>query len=130
MSKKLEESAHQTICNYIKIMYPDVIFTSDGSGLKLPMGLAVKYAKQKSGRGIPDIIIMQPRGQYHGLMIEVKKDGARVWLKDGTLSTDKHIREQAAVLDRLNRVGYMAVFCIGAKHGIDIVEEYMKNDYI
>ena len=122
-----EENTHAAICRYIQAQYPDVIFMSDGSGLKLPMGLAVKYSKLKSGRGIPDLLILHPNKQYKALILEIKREGTRVFLKNGELSKDKHIREQAAILDRLNKIGYMAVFCIGASEGIDIIDEYMNN---
>lgn len=122
-----EEDAHATICKYVRLIYPDVIFTSDGSGLRLPMGLAKKYSGLKSGRGIPDLLILEPNNTYRGLMLEIKREGTRVFLKDGSLSIDKHIREQAVVLDRLHKKGYAAYFCIGAKQGIEYVDKYMNN---
>ncbi|MDX1628419.1 MAG: hypothetical protein R3345_06950 [Fulvivirga sp.] len=121
-----EEDVHRTICLYVKAKYPDVIFMSDGSGLKLPMGLAKKYASLKSSRGIPDLFIAEPKGKYGGLFIEIKNENVVVFNKDGTLRKDEHLIEQAKVLDELKKKGYASYFAIGAKMAIEIIDDYMK----
>ena len=40
-NKKAEANVHVQVCNYIDKNYPDVIYTSDQSGLKMSIGLAV-----------------------------------------------------------------------------------------
>lgn len=122
MSEALE---HEILCNYIRTNFPHVVFLSDASGLKMTMGQAIKWGKLKSSRGIPDLIILQPRGIYHGLMIELKKTGEKIVKKDGTYKTD-HLKEQAEVLSKLQAQGYYATFAIGFTQARDIVIEYMK----
>ena len=62
---------------------------------------------------MPDICIPVPNSKYHGLYIEMKrKKGGRVSQK------------QKEWIERLNRLGYLAVVCYGADEAIKVVEEY------
>lgn len=123
--KRREETIHENICNYIRVQYPDVIFFSDSSGLRLPMGLAVKAKKLRSSRGIPDLFICRGEGPFHGLFIEIKKEDATVYLQNGRMSQDKHIREQDGILRLLRREGYFACFGIGFDDCKNIVDNYL-----
>lgn len=66
--------------------------------------------------GVPDICLPVPRGPYHGLYIELKRQ------KGGRLS-----EEQKAWLNRLNRVGYRAVVCNGFEAAKDEILDYLKH---
>jgi len=126
MAKK-EENIQVAVCTYLKLQYPDVIFTCDlSSGMKLTIGQAVKAQKMRSGRGLPDIMILEPKGGelgYAGLMIELKTEKAGN--KNGTVKQTDHVREQQAILDRLEKKGYMAKFAIGLDEAINIIDFYM-----
>jgi len=123
---KKEESEHLQICNYIKAKYPDVIFTSDASGVRMPIGLSVKFSKLKSGRGIPDLLILEPRGDYSGLFLEIKRTNENIFKKDGGLKKNEHLYEQAIMLDRLKHKGYATYFAIGKEMAKQIIDDYMK----
>lgn len=122
---KKEESLHVAVCKYIKLQFPNLIFSSENGGIRLTMGQAVKAKSLRSETKLPDLWIMEPRGGYHGLFIELKKDP--VWLKDGSLSKDKHIQAQAAILDRLKNKGYYAVFGCGLQATMHLIDLYMKR---
>lgn len=137
-SPRLEEDTHREICNYTKLTYPDVIFHSDGSGLKLPMGLAKKYAALKSSRAIPDFFLAEPRGGYAGLYLEIKREGEVIFKQDGSLRKKitknprtgeeyDHLYEQAKMLDRLMHKGYQAQFVIGVRMATDVIDEYLRG---
>lgn len=83
----------------------------------------------QSGRSWPDLFIAHPSRGYHGLFIELKKEGTTIVVtkgnRKGRLSADKHIQEQAAMLKRLNSLGYYANFGVGYDHTIDIIEWYL-----
>lgn len=111
--QKHEENIHVAIANYIKMQYPDVIFTSDSSGIRVAMHTAIQMKKQRSVHKLPDLIILEPRKGYHGLIIELKKNKSEYLLKNGSLSQKKHIQEQAATLDLLRNKGYFADFAGG-----------------
>lgn len=121
-----EAQEHLMLCTYIKQNYPDVIFTTDCSGLRVTMGTARKLPYLRSGNGIPDILIFEPRGGYHGLMIEMKATGVIVNKKDGTIRHDEHLIEQNEVLRHLRAKGYMAEFAMGFEQGKALVDAYMK----
>lgn len=121
MSEAIE---HEMLCNYIKTNYSDVVFLSDASGLKMTMGQAVKWSRLKSHRGIPDLIILYPSSGYHGLMIELKRTGEKIYKKDGSLKTD-HLKEQDDVLRELRSQGYYATFAIGFSAATAIINNYM-----
>ena len=79
-----EYQLYKQIRDYLTLQYPDVIAHFDsGSGMKLTMGQAVRQKRINPKRGYPDLFIAEPRGCYHGLYLEIKKDGEKVFKKDG-----------------------------------------------
>lgn len=125
--QKKEESLQIALSTYIKLQYPDVVFTAESSGIRLTMGQAVKAKKCRSEDKQPDMIIMEPRGGYYGLVIELKKEDKSPFLKDGTLSKGEHIQEQERTLAKLRKKGYHAVFGVGIDACIRIVDTYMSK---
>jgi len=135
-----EEKVQLTICKYLKVKYPNVIFTCDlASGLHLPIWISALHKKMRSSRGMPDLFIAHPKRPnfsattvaesfdgYKGLFIELKNESVVVYKKDGSLRADKHLEEQAAILKRLSGLGYKAVFACGVDEAIDIIDEYLS----
>lgn len=119
------------VADYIRLQYPDVIFHSDfGSGIKLTMGQAIKQKRLNGGRRAwPDMLLAEPRGDYHALFIELKREGTRIFKKDGALVADEHIREQFDMLHDLRRKGYAAEFGIGFDATKKLIDDYMKGRY-
>lgn len=122
-----EEKEHQRVCKYLQTFYNDVIFTSDASGVRMPIGLSVKFSKLKSDRGIPDILILKANKKYHGLLIEMKRTGEVVYRKDGQLRKNEHLKEQSDLHKRLEKGGYYADFAIGYDQAVAIIDAYMKD---
>ena len=135
MSSKAEEQIQLAIVNYIRYQYPDVLFRSDAAGFKLSVGQAKKMKALNGGiRAWPDLFIAEPvpRGfpnVYHGLYLEIKKDGVRIFKQDGTLVSDEHIREQFDMLADLRQRGYAAEFAIGFEGAKKLIDDYMKGKY-
>lgn len=128
------------VADYIRLQYPNVIFHSDfGSGIKLTMGQAIKQKRLNGGRRAwPDIFIAETvvverkEGAYEvlsGLFVELKREGTRIYKKDGKLVSDEHIREQFDMLEQLRRRGYAAEFACGFDEAIDLIDSYMKGNY-
>jgi hypothetical protein len=120
--KQSEASIHLQVCNYLRAQYPNVIFTSESSGIRLTMGQAVKAKKLRSGSKLPDLWILEQRGLYGGLLIELKAES--IYKKDGTYKTD-HIAEQAQVIEKLNKKGYSATFAVGFEDAKKEIDMYM-----
>src|SRR6056300_761058 len=87
--KKLTEEQEQSIlCKWIKVNYPDVLFTVDLGGIKLS-----QHQKRIMGtrckKGHPDLMIQEwYKDKFCGLAIEFKRTGVKVSKADGTLRKD------------------------------------------
>lgn len=128
MPRKREQVVQLAVCGHIRTEYPDVVFYSDfAAGLRLPIWLAALRKAMASGRGIPDLMIDCKRGEFGGLRLELKAEGERIWLKDGSVSKDKHVQEQYAVLEKLRKEGYCAEFAVGLEQAKGIVDWYMAG---
>ena len=64
-----------------------------------------------------------------GLFIELKKEGTRIFKKDGKLVADEHIREQFDMLHDLRARGYVAEFACGFDEAKKLIDDYMKGNY-
>lgn len=136
-----ESNIYNQLANYLKYQYPDLIFRFDyGAGVKLTMGQAVKQKQMQSCRAYPDLFIAEPRGTYHGLFLEIKKEGTKIkrdkdakrplkgesHIRKAGDYFDQHIQEQGEVLERLKQKGYFATFAIGFDHAREIIYQYLK----
>ena len=138
-----ESDLQVTVADYLRLQYPNVLFHSDfGSGIKLTIGQAAKQKRQNGGRRAwPDMFIAEPLdgltdervSEFHGswreagpsgLFIELKKDGTHLKKKNGEWASD-HIAEQAEVLEKLRKRGYVAEFACGFVEAKTIIDEYL-----
>lgn len=125
---KAEKHLHQQICSYLNLQYPDVIFLSDPSGLKVSIGLAVELKKKRCKKyKIPDLIILKPMNGHHGLVLEIKVSVDDVFTKKMEIRNNEHIQEQAKSIEQLNRLGYKACFGIGFEKTKSIIDGYLQN---
>ena len=123
-----EAILHKKVCDYLKIHHPNIIFRTDfAAGMRLNIGQARRHKALQSGRGFPDLFIAFPSNGFHGLFIELKKEGTRLVLKNGEYTSDKHIQEQFGVLYKLQELGYDARFAVGFNQAIEIIEDYLSH---
>lgn len=119
------------VADYLRLQYPEVLFHSDfGSGIKLTPGQAVKQKRLQGGRRAwPDMFLAFVRTigdrYYHGLFLELKRPGVKIYKKNGELVANEHIREQAALLEELRWRGYVAEFACGFDEAKKIIDEYL-----
>lgn len=66
--------------------------------------------------GFPDIAIFEPRGSFHGLFIELKKDG------------EKPRGNQLIWLNSLHIKGYQTAWTDSLDEFIEIVDNYLKQE--
>lgn len=126
-----ELAHHKEVTTWMKRVYPKVIFRTDYSaGLKLTRGQASTHYKLQHGKGYPDLFIALPVGEYAGLYIELKALDTGLILKDGTLTTDKHVRKQYGVLVKLHEAGYASTFAEGHTEAKEIIRAYMNAEKI
>lgn len=125
--QKREENLQIAVCNYLRYQYPNVEFMCDlASGMKLTMGQAVKAQRMRSTKGWPDLFIAAPSGAYHGLFIELKREGERLKKKDGSWASE-HIEWQNTIHEKLLRTGYMACFAVGFDEAKKVIDDYFSK---
>lgn len=124
---KKEASLHAAICQYIRYQYPDVIFFSEPSGMRVSIYQARQLKMLRSGDKLPDLFIAEPCNGYSGMFIELKAEHSDLFKKSGGVRVSKHLRGQADMLDRLIRKGYKAVFCAGFEDSQKAVDDYLRS---
>lgn len=123
----LEKDLHLMVARYLQARYPSVIFTSDASGMRVTPGLRVELKKKRcQGYKIVDLIVDEPRGGYHGLRVEIKRDRSELYDRHGNYRKREHIQEQVKAVGRLSELGYFAVFACGWDECIKVIDHYMK----
>ena len=135
---KKEETLHLRVCDYLRKNYPDVLFRTDfSSGMKMSPWQAAKHKKFQKSRAWPDLFIAESgvvkfkegplivNLRKNGMFLELKADGVKLYKKDGTLRKNKHIEEQAEMLEKLRNGNYYAEFAIGYKDAIEQIHEYL-----
>jgi hypothetical protein len=124
-----ESELHIQVCNYVRFRNPKIRFSSNyGSGMKLTIRQASIQRLQQSNAGYPDLFIIYNNGKYSGLFIELKKDGTKIYKKDGVTFKSDHLERQNDYIQYLNEQGFYACFCIGYDDAIKTIDEYIGVD--
>jgi len=103
----------------------DLLFATI-NGAKMPYGKnksgqrfskeAVRQKKAGLKNGIPDLILLVARRDYHGLLIELKRAK-----KSLSVVSD----EQKQWIEKLTARGYLAVICYGAEEAKKVILNYL-----
>lgn len=84
------------------------------NGGKRDVREAARLKAQGVLAGFPDLFLFVPRGQWHGLMIEMKSP-------KGRLSP-----AQTQVLPRIEGEGYRVEVCYSVQAAIDVISDYLE----
>ena len=105
------------IAEKLKGKYPEIaLLFHIPNGGRRDAAEAANLKRQGVKPGVPDLFLPVARGGYHGLFIEMKRrDGGRL------SEYQKHW------LHLLEREGYCAVVCHGAREAIDLIIGYLKE---
>ncbi|HET6925074.1 MAG TPA: hypothetical protein VFH39_04550 [Candidatus Saccharimonadales bacterium] len=128
-----EKELRRQIARYLQAFHPEVVYRFDlAADMKLTKGQAARHKELHPHRGYPDLFLAHSTLQdgtvwpCAGLYLELKREGESPYLKDGkTLKADPHVREQAAMLDRLRDQGYYAEFAVGFEEAVGYIEAYL-----
>lgn len=126
MKQQPEFQLQAAVAEYLRKAHPDVMFLSDvRASLKLTIPQQVRSKKiQADGFAMPDMVIFEPSGEYHGLFLELKAESP--YKKDGTLRSGDHLAAQAAALEVLRERGYYTTFCWSLGTAIGIIGSYLN----
>ena len=143
--RREEESDQLWLIKYVKQNYPEAIVESDyAAGLDLTNTQRIKMMQLRSERGMPDVRIYFPSRGYHGLIIELKKEGTVIYKKDGSLRklgyVNKYKRygkwfivrgdhnvDQENTLNKFRKLGYFADRAIGRSQAKNLVDWYFDK---
>jgi hypothetical protein len=128
--QQLEYQLQKQVCAYLNAQYPNVMYLSDTiASCKLTILQAVRNkAIQKNDFKCPDLIILEPKGEYHGLMIELKIKSP--FKKSGEVLSNEHLIGQQHTITNLINKGYYATFATGFDEAKKIIDNYMKDLYL
>lgn len=121
-----EYNLQVAVCRYLDVQYPKTLYLSDTVAsvkLKIPQQMRNK-AIQKNGFKCPDLLILEPRGKYAGLFIELKVDSP--FKKNGDLKAGDHLKGQQKTIEDLKAKGYYSCFSWGFERTREIIDNYFK----
>lgn len=138
--KTREDRTQKQVSSFMRRKYPNVVFTSEQSGLFTGdgYGLAMNLKSTRSNHTHLDMFVSEPRGGYFGMYLELKKEGEHIYKLDGGFikQTEKkivmgvkievdHLEEQRNSIDLLRSKGYLCFFAIGLDNAMRIIDDYM-----
>lgn len=96
--------------------YPELewLFAIPNGGWRGHIVTAMKIKAEGVKRGVPDMALLQPRGQYHGCLIEMKRE---------TKGETSDAQDKWA--DHLRLVGYSVYVCHGWKAAVAALQDYL-----
>lgn len=126
LMRHLEYDLQVAVCRYLNYQYAHVLFMSDTiASVKLTAPQAIRNKQiQKDSFKCPDIIIFEPRGQYHGLFIELKKESP--YKKNGELFANDHLQGQAKTMQDLIARGYLCHFAWSFEQAKSMIDSYLS----
>jgi hypothetical protein len=110
----------------MRSQYPKVLFHFDLAGLNLSRAQAGMMKAIQGGRGWPDLFIAEPKGIFHGLFLEIKPEGTKLYKKN-TLPATPHLEEQETCLFVLEYNEYYAQFVCGFDEAKVMIDEYLNQ---
>lgn len=116
-----EHTAQALVVNWLDLQYPEVVFFAVPNGAKLGgtqaqrYGIVNKLKAEGLTPGVPDLIILAPRGKFHACLVEMKKE------KGGRLSEN-----QKEFMARAESAGYYTIVGRGYDHAREMLEEYLS----
>ena len=122
MTARDDEHAHQVAlfqwADAVRPMYPDLrwMFAVPNGGARSPR-TAGRLKAEGVRRGVPDVLLDVPRGQWHGLRIELKRPGKH--------STSAVQREW---IEAYRERGYVAEVCVGWIAARDLIVRYLNGE--
>jgi hypothetical protein len=111
-----ESNQQEIVIKYLRLAYPDVLYCASAGGMRTSYLQAIKMKRTGYVKGFPDLFIYEPRNEYNGLAIEMKKE------KGGVASP-----EQKRWQEQLRNRGYASYICKGSEEAIKVIDEYFNT---
>lgn len=108
--KHLEFELQKAVCKYLDLQHPNVLYISDTiASVKLTIPQQFRNSLiQKKGFKCPDLLILEPKGKFSGLFIELKTKSP--FKKNGKIFKNHHLECQQKSMNKLSEKGYLCSF--------------------
>src|SRR4030043_144397 len=116
-NRRTEYDEHCAVIGYRRVRFPYILLTIAPNGLKLSMPQAMKFKRMGYTAGTPDLLIFEPRGNYNGLLIEMKREHG------GQVSPAQRER-----IGRAAKRGYCTAICNGFDEAREAIERYFGGN--
>lgn len=107
-----EHDIQVRITNHLEAMEVPPLYSATVGGVRVAMHTAVRMKQAGYKKGIPDLLIFEPRNGYTGLAVEVKTLKGR---------PSEH---QKMWIQKLRDRGWKAEICKGLDKCIETIDEY------
>jgi len=111
-----ESNQQEIVIKYLRLAYPDALYCASAGGMWTSDSQRIKMARTGYVKGFPDLFIYEPRGEFHGLAIEMKK-----------VKGSKIEPEQVQWQEQLRNRGYASYICKGSEDAIKVIDEYFNS---
>jgi hypothetical protein len=111
-----EANQQEIVIKYLRLAYPNALYCASAGGMWTSDSQRIKMARTGYVKGFPDLFIYEPRGEFHGLAIEMKK-----------VKGSKIEPEQVQWQEQLRNRGYASYICKGSEEAIKIIDEYFNE---
>ena len=111
-----ESNQQELVIKYLRLAYPDALYCASAGGMRTSYLQAIKMKRTGYVKGFPDLFIYEPRGEFYGLAIEMKK-----------VKGSKIEPEQLQWQEQLRNRGYCSYICKGNEEAIKIIDEYFNE---
>jgi len=115
MKNHFEDDLQIACMSWLSLAYPDIVAFFIPNGGKRNAREAARFKKMGVKKGIPDIHIAEPSGEYHGLYIELKSGKNRL--------TDN----QKQVISKLMKNKYRCEVCYSLEDFMNSINNYLKQ---
>ena len=111
-----EANQQEIVVKYLRLAYPNALYCASAGGMWTSDSQRIKMAKTGYVKGFPDLFIYEPRGEFHGLAIEMKR-----------VKGSKIEPEQIEWQEQLRNRGYASYICKGKDEAIKVIDEYFNS---
>ena len=114
---RLEHTEQAIFVSRVNVFYPGTLIFAVSNGGKRGKREASRLKDEGVLAGVSDLVLLEARGGFHGMVIEMKRSvGGRV------------SKEQISFLDRARANGYLSIVAVGAEEAWVEFESYMSRD--
>ena len=115
ISRMSEDRLQSEIIKYIKFQYPKARYCASAGGIRTNISQGRKMKATGYVKGMPDLQIMEAKGGYFGLFLEIKTYKGRA------------TKEQKEWIEDLNDRGYKAAIVKGLQEALETLDNYMNQ---